>query len=207
MIFYEPFDADAFNDWCTDNGDKTLRLNYNLNENSIVVDAGGYVGQWAHDINSMYNSIVFVLEPVSSLYDGIVDRFAQNSRVIPFHYGLSNRTHELQISVNGDSSSTYDQQHSEMETILCKDVVEFFNEQNIDSVDLMKINIEGGEYDLMEHIIKNGLHHKITNFQIQYHRFVPDCADRRNSISEALSKTHSRSWNYEWIWENWELKK
>ncbi len=206
MIFYEPFDTNAFQKWCIDGGDGVLRLDYKLNEDSVVIDAGGYVGQWAYDINSRYSSIVFVLEPVSSMYNGIVERFAQNPRVIPLHYGLSDKTHELQISVNGDSSSTYDQQHSETETILCKDVVEFFDEHNIDTVALMKINIEGGEYDLMERIIGSGLHHKISNFQIQYHRFVPDCAARRKSISDALGKTHKCSWNYEWVWENWELK-
>ncbi len=206
MIFYEPFNADAFVSWCTANGDNTLRLDYKLNEDSIVVDAGGYTGQWAYDINSRYNSIVFVLEPVSNSHNGIVERFAQNPRVIPLHYGLSNKTHELQISVNGDSSSTYDLEYSHIETILCKDVVEFFDEHNIEQVALMKINIEGGEYDLMERIIETGLHSRIMNFQIQYHRFVPDCAARRESIANALAETHKCSWNYEWVWENWELK-
>ena len=40
--------------WFKDNGDKTHRLNYNLNEKSIVFDLGGYEGQWASDIFSKY---------------------------------------------------------------------------------------------------------------------------------------------------------
>ena len=36
--------------WLADNGDKTYRLDYNLNENSVVFDLGGYEGQWASDI-------------------------------------------------------------------------------------------------------------------------------------------------------------
>jgi FkbM family methyltransferase len=207
MIFYEPFDVDAFFAFAGVSGDSTLRIDYKLDNNSTVIDAGGYVGQWAYDINAKYDSTVYVFEPVKHSYDGIVAKFEQTPKVLVFNYGLSDKTQELQISIEGDSSSVYNQEHSELETILCRDFDEVLKEQNITHIDLMKINIEGGEYDLLDHIIKKKLQSNIDNFQIQYHRFVPDCAARRDKISEALSKTHTRTWNYEWIWENWEIKK
>ena len=33
----------------------------------------------------------------------------------------------------------------------------FFDQENISKIDLMKINIEGGEYDLLEFLIKKDL--------------------------------------------------
>ena len=40
--------------WFKIQGDKTLRLNYNLNDASLVFDLGGYEGQWSSDIFSKY---------------------------------------------------------------------------------------------------------------------------------------------------------
>src|SRR5438477_4586077 len=40
--------------WREINGDRTLRLSYDLSENDVVFDVGGYEGQWASDIYAMY---------------------------------------------------------------------------------------------------------------------------------------------------------
>lgn len=40
--------------WATDKGDSTHRLNYDLDENSIVFDVGGYLGKWAELIYAKY---------------------------------------------------------------------------------------------------------------------------------------------------------
>jgi FkbM family methyltransferase len=206
MIDYVPFNQLEFNRWIQDNGDNTLRFDYPLVPNSVVVDAGGYVGQWAFDINSRFRSIVFVLEPLQDLYEVIEDRFANNERVIPLNYAIASKTGEVEISDNTDGSSLYDSTTEATRTILCKDVKEFIEENNINTIDLFKINIEGAEYDLLERVIELGLPSKVKNFQIQFHRFIPDCEARRNNIIEQLSKTHECTWNYDWIWENWKLK-
>jgi hypothetical protein len=86
------------------------------------------------------------------------------------------------------------------------DVREFFDENNIETVDLLKLNIEGAEYDVLDRIIELNLLPHIKNIQIQFHRFVPDCERRRNVIRNYLSKTHTCVWNYDWIWEGWKLK-
>jgi FkbM family methyltransferase len=206
MTDYVPFNEAEFLRWIQDRGDATLRLNYPLVSSSVIVDAGGYLGQWAYDINVRYDSIVFVLEPLKELHLRIQDRFAYNPRVIPLNYAISNKSGEVQISDNTDSSSLYDSTAEATQTIMCKDIKEFIEENNITIVDLMKINIEGAEYDLLERIIELGLLPKIKNLQIQFHRFIPNCEERRNSILDELSKTHECTWNYEWIWENWKLK-
>ena len=42
----------------------------------------------------------------------------------------------------------------------------------------MKINIEGGEYELLERLIAADLIRKIDDIQVQFHNFVPDAAAR-----------------------------
>lgn len=203
---YVPFNKQEFDRWIHDRGDQTLRINYNLNQNSVVVDAGGFHGEFAKTINDKYGSIVFVLEPIVRLYNGIDNLFSRNPRVIPLNYAIAARTEQSLISLDDDGSSLYTNGNV-TETIQCVDVREFFDDNNIDTVDLLKLNIEGAEYDVLDRIIELNLLPNIKNIQIQFHRFVPDCNRRRNTIRESLSKTHVCVWNYDWIWEGWKLKK
>ncbi len=61
--------------WFRDNGDKTLRLNYDLNQNSVVIDLGGYEGQWSSDLFSKYCCNIYIFEPYQEYVSKIKDRF------------------------------------------------------------------------------------------------------------------------------------
>lgn len=203
---YVPFDQQEFNRRINDRGDMTLRLTYpSMDKNSIVIDTGGYRGDWTENIYMGYECNIFVLEPMKAYHDLIVARFNYTNRIIPVNIALSNKTEQAEISIEGDSSSIFNQEGVK-EIIQCVDVKDFFEEYKLNEVDLMKINIEGSEYDLLERIIELDLHKKIKNFQIQFHRFIEHCDVRRKKIQEALSETHDCTWNYDWIWENWTMK-
>ena len=64
--------------WYADGGDYALRFNYDLNEESVVFDLGGYEGQWASDLFGRYQCTIFVFEPVSSFANRISERFTRN---------------------------------------------------------------------------------------------------------------------------------
>ena len=70
----------------------------------------------------------------------------------------------------------------------------------------MKINIEGGEYDLLEHLIETGFVKNIFDLQIQFHDFIPNARGRMENIQKKLKKTHKLSYQYEFVWESWKLK-
>ena len=82
----------------------------------------------------------------------------------------------------------------------------FFDRNGIGEIDLMKINIEGGEYEFLEYLLDTGLAVKIKNVQVQFHDFVPNAETRTKSIQERLSQTHSLTYQYEFVWENWRVK-
>jgi hypothetical protein len=50
----------------------------------------------------------------------------------------------------------------------------------------MSINIEGGEYDLLDHIIDNNLFSRIRCLQIQFHEIAEDSEVRRNYIHRRI---------------------
>jgi FkbM family methyltransferase len=191
--------------WFKDNGDRTLRLEYDLSDSSIVLDLGGYEGQWASDIFSMYCCCIHVFEPVEGFASKIEKRFAKNSKILVHRYGLSNLNKKSQIFIDGDSSSTFKSDNDSEEINLVK-AIDFIKEHHIHSVDLMKINIEGGEYDLLEHLLNNGLIENITNIQVQFHDFVPNAENRMIKIQQELEKTHFLTYQYSFVWENWKRK-
>ena len=113
---------------------------------------------------------------------------------------------EIEINLDGDNSSYVIQKNSKKEIIKIKSIIEFLEENNISSVDLIKINIEAAEFDLLEYIIKEKKASLFKNIQVQFHTFIPDCVERRDEIRKHLSDTHDESYNYEFIWEGWKLK-
>lgn len=202
---YYPFNQKVFDSWIRDNGDLTHRLNYNLNSHSTVIDAGGYKGEWADKINQLYGCKVYIFEPVERYYFQIEERFSDNTDIKVFKKGVSNSNEKIRIFDSEDSSSVY-WGEGNSEEIELVNFSTFLSEEGIDSVDLLKVNIEGGEYDLLEGIINKGDQFRIKNIQVQFHRFVKGCVERRLKIRETLSKTHMLTYDYEFIWENWQLK-
>ena len=196
--------------WFKDKGDKTMRLNYPLNEGSLVIDVGGYKGEWANEIFKKYRSNIIIFELHRPFHEQIRKRFAGNNKIRPFPVGLGSQTEQVNFSVAENSSSVFVNNETlnenKKELVQLQSVKEFLQEQHISHVDLIKINIEGGEYDLLEAIIQNNLTACFQNIQVQFHDFFPDARSRMNQIQQALQQTHELTYQYEFVWENWRLK-
>lgn len=83
--------------WFWINGDKTLRLNYPINEKSIVFDLGGYKGVWASNIFNKYGAEIWIFEPVQKFYNDIRIKFFNNDKIKLFNIGLSNHNDIVDI--------------------------------------------------------------------------------------------------------------
>ena len=202
-LYYAPLQARRCRPWFQDNGDKTLRLDYPLTDTSVVFDLGGYEGQWASDIFSKYCCHVHIFEPVLKFSSQIEQRFAKNNKISVHPFGLSNTNQTIDISIQGDSSSSFMNDGKAKEIINLIKAVDFIQSSNITSIDLMKINIEGAEYDLLEHLIENKFVENIKDIQVQFHDFVPNAEARMKNIQAGLSKTHYLTYQYPFVWENW----
>ncbi len=197
--------------WIKDQGDDTLRLNYPLTSNSIVFDVGGFNGDWSSKIFCMYDCNIYVFEPVILYYENIQRRFIKNDKVTVVNKGLSSTTGEAEFFINSniDGSSFIlrnDVNNIRKSIVTMISAKDFIDQNKITSIDLIKINIEGGEYDLLEHIICSGIINKIKNIQVQFHDFVENHETRLYKLRQFLSRTHVLTYCYEYIWENWEKK-
>jgi len=191
--------------WIKDNGDSILRLSYPLNENSVVFDVGGYRGIWAEKIINLYNPHIYIFEPVPEYYSEIVKQLGINPRVFLYNFGLSDKDMNTKIALLSNASSVY-KKSKQYINIKLRDINKFLAETKIKKIDLIKINIEGGEYPLLNRLISSRTIEICQNIQVQFHNFIPQAKSRRNKIREHLKRTHYLTYDYPFIWENWRIK-
>ena len=207
-IIKDPFTVEAAR-WFRDRGDETLRLDYDLSVDSVVFDLGGYVGDFADEIHKKYGCEVYLFEPSKKFFDLCVNRFENNNKIHCFNFGLSDVDGEFFLSDGDDGSSIKDERSDVDESgelVLVKSFEGFYNEFGAKKIDLLKINIEGGEFDVLPHVIDKGIVNNISNLQIQFHNFIDGAEEKRDEIRRGLDITHENNWCYKFLWENWVLK-
>jgi FkbM family methyltransferase len=191
--------------WFADRGDDTLRLEYPLDKSSVVFDVGGYHGDFAEAIHARFGCRVYLFEPVPVFFEKCVTRFMDNPSVICLNYGLSSSSGWFEINLNADESSfKRDEEGYATQRAEVRSFSKAVSELGVESIDLIKINIEGAEFDLLPAIIESGLIKQVRCIQIQFHNFVEGAVDNRHRIRKLLEKTHREMWNYEFVWESWE---
>jgi FkbM family methyltransferase len=183
-----------------------LRYEYDLKPNSIVLDVGTYKGEFAQKIAKKYNCFVIGFEPIGTYFCEAVQNLREFNKVKIYNYGLGSRSRQERISLEKDSSSIYKRYHLS-QAIMIHSFSEIINQLSLVSIELIKINIEGCEYELLETMIENNMQRLFKNIQVQFHDFVPGCYDKRNSIIDSLLETHEPTYCYPFVWENYRLVK
>ena len=191
--------------WYKDGGDTKFRYSYPLHSGSTVIDAGAYHGEWTDGIYKKYKCYIYAFEPVTKYFDLIKNKFKKTNKIKVFKEGLAGRNRKVKISIDDFASSTY-KRSAKTENIQLVDIVEFCKTNKIDNIDLIKINIEGGEFELLERIINSGLINQIKFVQVQFHNFVPSAEQKMISLQRKLSKTHKQKYSYWFIWDSWVKK-
>ena len=189
--------------WQGDNGDYTHSLTYDLNENSTVIDLGGYTGEWAKEIINRYNCNVYLVEPVEESYKILLEKFRSNPKVHILKVGIGIKNTEKVMYVNGDGTS-FNTETGEAITVEIRTVESVLNQWNLEKIDLLQVNIEGDEYELLQHMIDTGLINKFKNLQVQFHLGIKDAVAKHESICEGLiEKGFKIKYSYPYVWEAW----
>lgn len=192
-----------FDRWCQDHGDLTHIFNHSLNEYSVILELGGYLGIWAQQVIDKFDSHIYAIEPLTQFYNHMVDKFESNSKVHLLNVGVAPENKKNFIYLNGDNTS------SNLE-IGTKVEVEFLTINNIlhkwklTEVDLLQMNIEGDEYQILESMLKDGSIDKFKNIQVQFHLGIKNDINRHYKICQALEDRGFKSkFSYPFVWEAW----
>ena len=84
-------------------------------------------------------------------------------------------------------------------------ITDFLKKYGVVKVDLIYMNIEGGEFQVLHELIKQGLIKNISHLQVQFHNVSKNSRKDRLKIRKELKKTHKNVFNYPFIWERWDL--
>lgn len=189
--------------WLRDRGNERLRYDYDLSATSVVVDVGGYRGDWSAVLARKFGPIIHVFEPVPAFAAGVADRFAGSAHVTVHPCGLSDKDEQVRFSLADEASGFYSEGGDCVEVSLrdADDVL-----ADLDRVDLMKLNIEGGEYAVLGRLIETGKIADVRYLQVQFHLFSPKSRRLYRRIARSLSRTHRLMWRYPFVWESWERK-
>ena len=194
-------DPETYNKYIAEDPEEFLRITYPLNKNSLVIDLGGYKGEWSARIFAKYACKIRVYEPHPEFY--MTCREALNPSIVVFNFGLGSETKIMHIT--DDTVYSTVKESGELEVAIEK-ASEVFNLEYVNGCDLLKINIEGGEYDVLPDLIANYDTSKLKNIQVQFHNFVPDYKKKYADICAGLEKTHVKNWGYDFLYENWRVK-
>jgi FkbM family methyltransferase len=169
-----------------------------------VFDVGGYLGAWAEQIRR-YHPHIYIFEPQPEAYKTLCAKFQNDPEITIFSYGLAEKNAKIDLYLSGIGSSTFTtEKNSKKVPIELRDITEVLSELSISEIDLIKINIEGGEYALLQRMIETDLIQKCKYIQIQFHEWIPNAHELRRKIQQGLSRSHHKSWDYPFVWESWE---
>jgi FkbM family methyltransferase len=203
-------DIGSLNKWFADKGDYTHNINYELDNDSIVIDLGGYHGLWIDEIlkkNNPHIPKIILVEPVPEYYNHLVKKYENYEKIKVMNVGVSTDKNEISktLYVSSDGSSTNFNTNPEFEIqIKTLPIDRILSDNNINEVDLLQINIEGDEYGLMEYMIESDIVDKFKNIQIQFHLGIENDVERRSNIQKNLiSKGFKNKFDYPFVWESW----
>ena len=184
---------------------------FDLPDNAVVLDIGAYVGEWCIPVAdcSPPSTTIHSYEPGPPHLKDLRQAIEGYSNIVVHPVGVGARNTTASLAFKGPGSSTFDtsDEHgrTEVEIVDIADV--FAQTANPNGrIDLMKLNIEGGEYDLLDRVFEIGRAGDVTHVLIQFHDWLPKATRRRWKIRQELKKTHDLIWDFPWIWEYWRLK-
>lgn len=196
--------SDPYGRFLRDGGNDLLVSDLNLDKECWVIDFGGFKGDWAAAVLSRYQVKCLIVEPVPIFATAISDRFRgqENVHVMPFLFGRSKGTQVLHLAEDATGSNARG----------CPVVVEqqpistLLDMLGQEMVGIASINIEGGEYELLEMLFDSGGIRKFNSLLIQFH-YLNDHSPKRYMDLQLSLRTHYKLiWDYPYVWQRWDRK-
>jgi FkbM family methyltransferase len=209
--YYRKYLSDGFyrshQRWITDNPSEELRFNYDLPLGANILDVGGYAGDFVAKFRSVCDADVTVFEPIPSFAETIRNRFAGDGKVRLYEAGLSDRDETVEFDLDADASGAFGASDGKKVEVSLLDAERALKERGVTEWHLAKLNIEGGEFALLDRLIDTNRIETIKHLQVQFHLHVPDARKKYKKLAKRLRRTHRLEWRYPFVWESWVRRK
>ena len=195
--------------------DPAILVDANVPEGAVILDVGAFEAAWALRVLGHLDRAsrgpcdvrIHAFEPEPGAVERAAATVASHPRVQihPFGLARSDRVESLVVAGPGStvlpSSSEVTDRRIDVQL---RDVDAVLRELGVEHVHFAKINIEGGEYELIDRLHATGWLPRMGPIIVQFHEFVPGAPRSRRRSRRQLSTTHDRTWAYGWVYERWD---
>ncbi|MCS4044987.1 FkbM family methyltransferase [Salinibacter ruber] len=140
-----------------------------INKNSVVLDLGSNKGEFSEEIVKKHGCKAYGIEANPNVIKNI-----ENDKVQIHNIAISNKNGEISINIpkNGDASTTFHEKSDSVE-VNCITIERFMEKKDIETVDLLKIDIEGEEIKVIKSSIDT-LTSRVKQISVEYHDFMDE---------------------------------
>lgn len=179
--------------WREARGDDTYALDWHLNENSHVWEIGGFEGRWVQQIWDKFHCHITVFEPQLWAADRLEKRFDGVEKIHIRRYGLWLEDTRMSMGAYGTDGCGPLTKHGPKEVGYFRD----YRNENIETVDVCLMNVEGCEYILLPSMIETGFINKFSHFWCQFHTFATEETNvDAEQIMTDMEQTHEKMWDF-----------
>lgn len=186
-------------------GGNQLLYDLPVETGGLIIDAGGYEGDWSAGMIARYGCKAEIYEAVPAFANNCANRFRHNRLVSVHPLALGNGDKTVNFNLH-DSGTSSHREGGETVSVQMIDVARIFECLLTQRVQCLKLNIEGGEYDVLERLIQCDYLDRCESLLIQFHRQPEGYQGRYDVITKKLSHAHRRAWGYDMVWELWLLR-
>ena len=191
-----------------------LLIDVDLPAAAVVLDVGAFTGEWSGrllecaDARGPADLRIHAFEPVGVSVRELEQALADEPRVEIHPFGLAGRDRVESMAVDGPGSSVFPAAGAPgalgTVEVPLRDVDAVLRSLDIERIALVKVNIEGGEYELFDRLHEMGWLARCGPVIVQFHEFAPHAHRARRRTRTQLAQTHRCTWGYPWVYERWD---
>ena len=183
----------------------TDRFDFPLTADSVCVDVGAFEGRWSHAIATRYGCTILAYEPVLRFFLIAGETLKDCPKVALMNCGLGANFRMQDFHIQADSTGMFSTA-PEVERVTIMPLVPHLRSTAFPFFDLLKLNCEGSEAEIIEHILEQKAARMFGRILVQFHPIFPNFEQRYAAIAEGLSATHECEARKPWVWERWVIR-
>ncbi len=168
--------------------DKYFPKKLKLREKSTIIDLGAHIGIFSILIGSKFpNAKIYAIEPLKKNFELLIEQTKINkTNIKPIKIAITNKKGQAKLYCGRHSArgSLYRKEGNNYESVETTTLKNFFKKENIKKCDLLKIDIEGGEYPTLYSTPKK-IFKKIERILLEIH---PIEGEDKNALIKFLKE-------------------
>jgi FkbM family methyltransferase len=181
---------------------ENLKYKIDLREKGVILDIGAYRGVFSSKLMARHpENTYWLYEPIPDYFKVCLKRFKQEKNIILNQVAVTSDGRNLLIKIDGLRSRKVECGDARTFEHKSRSIQEIFN--SLSEIELLKMNIEGMEFECLEQLVSSNSLIKARYLLIQFHEFEVNSHQRREDLHKVFEKDFDNLFCYEWMWELW----